>query len=650
MKNSIKHTKLYNRNQHSYKDIYIKLTYIIILGFASLACERDKTNKTKRMESLPIKAKDSHTFVDESSARTAHLHLMLNVDFDTKTLSGEAIYTLKSNNNKTNLTLDTKDLDIKSIKNHANEDLSFSLGPYDSILGQSLKITLQPDTEKVRIVYSTKADAAALQWLEPSQTAGKKLPMLFSQSQAILARTWIPIQDSPAIRFSYSAEISVPQNLLPLMSATNPISKKDSGSYYFEMKKPIPAYLMALAVGDFVFDSLGVRTGVYAEPALIERASYEFSPMESMLEVAENLYGSYQWERFDVLVLPPSFPFGGMENPMLTFATPTILAGDRSLISLIAHELAHSWSGNLVTNATWEDFWLNEGFTVYFEMRIMEALYGKDYVDMLVQLSYQELLSEIKEMKKNGMNKDTHLKLDLKGREPDEAVTGIAYDKGYFFLVELERLVGRPAFDDFLEKYFEKHAFKSMDTESFILYAGQQLFAANGKATDDDFFRQWIYNEGLPASFSVKTAERFGKVRDVLERWGKSGTLPEADSAWSTHEYVYFINNLPPSLSFAQMRQLDLVFGFGNSSNAEIFAAWGVHIIANKYSPHYQQLEHFLVQTGRRKFLMPLYKELLKDEQGKKMALAIYQKAMPNYHAVSRKSIEELLYIKKEDL
>ncbi|MBL0317256.1 MAG: hypothetical protein IPP69_16430 [Flavobacteriales bacterium] len=300
----------------------------------------------------------------------------------------------------------------------------------------------------VEIDYKTSPDAEALLWVE-----GEK-PFLFTQSQAILARTWVPCQDSPGVRITYNADVTVPSDLMALMSAENPQQKSSDGKYHFKMDQPIPSYLMALAVGDVVFREIGPRTGVYAIPSLADAAANEFSDMQKMVDEAEKLYGSYVWGRYDLLILPPAFPFGGMENPKLTFATPTIIAGDKSLVSLVAHELAHSWSGNLVTNSTWDDFWLNEGFTVYFEQRIMEAVYGRERSEMLATLSRQDLDATIADISTSEHPEDSKLKLALEGRSPDDGMTDIAYNKGYFFLRLIEETVGRERFDKFLKVFY----------------------------------------------------------------------------------------------------------------------------------------------------------------------------------------------------
>ena len=364
-----------------------------------------------------------------------------------------------------------------------------------------------------------------MQWLSAQQTASKNNPFLFTQSEAILARSWVPCQDSPSIRFTYDAEVTVPANLLALMSASNPREKNTTGIYQFAMRQPIPSYLLALSVGDIKFHEISQRSGIYAEPSLVDTAAWEFADLEKMIAGAEALYGKYRWDQYDVIVLPPSFPFGGMENPRLTFATPTILAGDRSLTSLIAHELAHSWSGNLVTNATWDDFWLNEGFTVYFEHRIMEKLYGRDYSEMLALLALQDLHETVDDMKAKNLYGDTKLKLNLVGRNPDEGVTDIAYDKGYFFLRSIEEQHGRDKFDGFVKDYFNENAFKAMDTDGFIAYLKNYYQTKYSITIEDSFLNAWIFTEGLPANCPKPVSTRFEKVDDFSQQWKNSGKL-----------------------------------------------------------------------------------------------------------------------------
>lgn len=380
------------------------------------------------------------------------------MDFEQHRISGVATWTVENKARAAVLHLDTYELTIDSVTVNGKK-VPHSLDAPSAQLGSRLNIPVGADAGQVAIWYKTSNKATALQWLEPAQTLGEKYPYLYTQSESIYARTWIPCADGPGIRFTYNARVTVPQGLMALMSAENPQLRNDSGIYHFKMEQPVPAYLMALAAGDINFAAIDGRTGVYAEPAMLEKSQYELAEVGKMVTTAESLYGPYRWGRYDVLVLPPGFPLGGMENPRLTFSTPTIIAGDRSLVSLIAHELAHSWSGNLVTNATWEDFWLNEGFTVYFECRIMEAMMGADYADMLWELGYQDMEGTVNSIGKE--SKDTWLKLDLATRHPDDGLTDIAYEKGAHFLRLIEERTGRAKMDTFLRHYFDTHAFKT---------------------------------------------------------------------------------------------------------------------------------------------------------------------------------------------
>ena len=371
---------------------------------------------------------DPHSFARPNETRVTHVALDLTADFTQRRLRGTARLTIDRPSpgvsrapNAPALVLDTRALTIKRVADDQGAPLAFELGGEQPFLGQPLTITLGDKTTAVTIEYETSPDAAAVQWLAPEQTSGKKLPFLFTQGQAILTRTWIPTQDSPGIRQTYEAIIRVPRTMRAVMSA-GPAGEPAVGAdgnvaYAFRMEQPIPPYLIALAIGDITVKPIGKRSAVYAEPAVIDRAVAEFAEVEGMIAAAERLYGPYRWGVYDILVLPPSFPYGGMENPRLTFATPTILAGDKSLVSLVAHELAHSWSGNLVTNAAWDDFWINEGFTTYLESRIMEELRGKRYADMLRQLGRQDLAQAIADAG-GPESPDTRLRLPLGRTRP----------------------------------------------------------------------------------------------------------------------------------------------------------------------------------------------------------------------------------------
>jgi len=615
------------------------MKYLILSLTAILICCQPSDEKK-----IEIMQPDPHSFSMPNKAKVTHLRWNAKVDFSRKVIDATAHWLVQFNPGVDEIVLDTKALLIRDVKLNGGEQTKFILENADSLLGQALRISIKDDAKSISISYETQEGAEALQWLQPQQTEGKKQPFLFTQSQAILARSWIPCQDSPGIRFTYEADVNVPRELLALMSASNPQVKNETGNYHFEMKQPIPSYLLALSVGDVEFKPVSTRAGIYAEPSVLDSAVWEFADLEKMIKGAEDLYGAYLWERYDVLVLPPSFPFGGMENPRLTFATPSILAGDRSLTSLIAHELAHSWSGNLVTNRTWNDFWLNEGFTVYFEHRIMEKLYGRDYAEMLALLSLQDLRETIQSLKDDNLYTDTKLKLELEGRNPDDGVTDIAYNKGYFFLRLLEEMYGREKFDSFLKQYFSSNAFKSLDTQNFIDDIKKYYLDTFKIDLDDALFGQWIFMEGLPATCPVPRSGRFDEVDEVIARWKDGELLSEKTSKdWSTHEWLHFLKNLPDSLTETQMNHLDTFGHFTASGNAEITTLWLVKVIRHQYSPAYARLEEFLIHTGRRKFLVPLYTELLETEEGTRRAIEIYRKARPNYHFVATNTFDKMV-------
>lgn len=617
-----------------------KIFFSISLLFL-FACRQTTTNNNKVVTDS-IKTVDVHSFSKPDSAVVKHLNLDLKVDFANQILTGKATWTIENPAKANEVIFDSRQLNIEKITLGKEEKATtFSLGKDVKFLGKALMVKIDDNTTQVNIYYSTSKNAAALQWLNPQQTAGKKFPFLFTQSEAILARTWIPCQDSPGIRFTYNATVTVPKALLALMSAENPQEKNQTGVYRFTQPHAIPSYLMALAVGDMAFKATDKRSGIYAEPSVLAKASYEFADMGKMITEAEKLYGDYRWGRYDVLVLPPSFPFGGMENPMLTFATPTVIAGDRSLVSLIAHELAHSWSGNLVTNATWNDFWLNEGFTVYFERRILEKLYGKEEVEMHDVLGYQGLQSTLDDLGKD--NPDTRLKADFTDRDPDLGVSDIAYEKGAIFIKHIENTVGKETFDEFLRGYFAKHAFHSVTTEQFLADLNKNLIKGNEDLAKEINADEWIYKPGLPAHTAPVSAN-FVKIDSIINAWKIKKNVDGLKSKiTSTNQILYFISHIPAIITTDDMAKMDKEFGFTNSGNAEIQCAWYTLAVREKYEPAYPNTEKFLISVGRRKFILPIYKELIKSPEGKTWAQKIYKKARPNYHSVAFNTVDELL-------
>ncbi len=610
-----------------------RAAFFLALPLLVLACRNEQPAPAAKPQAAV--SRDPHSFSRPDEVRVEHIVLDLGVDFAKKQLAGTATLRVRNETNANTLVLDTNGLEIRRVTlQPGNTPAQFKLGAEDPIRGRALEIPIDANTENVAIDYASSPGARALQWLEPAMTAGKKHPFLLSQSQAILARSWVPCQDTPGVRFTYDATIRVPKPLLAVMSADNPQARNEEGVYRFSMKHPIPSYLLALAVGDLEFRPFDTRSGVYAEPEVIERAAAEFSDIPEMMHAAEEMYGPYRWDRYDVLVLPPSFPYGGMENPKLTFLTPTIIAGDRSLVSLIAHELAHSWSGNLVTNATWNDFWLNEGFTTYFEHRIVEKLYGREYSEMLWLLGVTEVKDELATLPAA----DQSLAVDFSRRDPDE-VPGIVYDKGALFLRLLEETAGRERWDQFLRAYFDKFAFQPMTTPIFVNHLKTALPDVVQKVDID----QWLHGPGLPPNAPKPQSAAFTRVEQAAKAFADGGSVDAIDaSKWSSHEKVHFIQSLPV-LPVGKMAALDQKFRFTESGNSEVLSAWLEKSIDARYKDAYPAIERFLTSQGRRKFLRPIYEKLAKNPEDLAFARRIYATARPTYHPVSQATIDAIL-------
>ena len=594
-----------------------------------------------------MRERDSHSAARPEQVRVTHVALDLRADFAARTLAGRARLSLERAAGATEVVLDTRDLAIESVATPDGAPLQFALAGADRVIGRPLTVRLPADVKEIVVSYRTSPDAAALQWLSPAQTAGKQHPYLFSQGQAILTRTWIPTQDSPGIRQTYSARITVPRELRAVMSAEQltPDGRETAGgrTFEFRLENPVPPYLIALAVGDIDFRSLGPRTGVYTEPSMLAAAANEFADLEQMVTAAEKLLGPYRWGRYDLLVLPPSFPFGGMENPRLTFATPTIIAGDRSLVSLVAHELAHSWSGNLVTNATWRDFWLNEGVTSYVELRLMEAIYGTERAAMLEVLGRSELQEEITRLG-GPTAKDTILHIDLAGRDPDEGMTTVPYDKGAALLRLMEQTVGRERFDAWLRSYFDRYAFQSITTRTFVADVRTRLLNNDEELARRINLDAWIYSPGVPANATMPRAEAFARVEQQARSFAGGAAAASLSTAnWTTQEWQHFLDALPETLTAAQLADLDRTFGLTQRGNSEVLFAWLRIAIRHRYQPAMPALERFLTAQGRRKFLRPLYEDLMKTDWGKAEARRIYAKARPLYHAVATTTLDPIV-------
>lgn len=615
------------------------------LAFA--ACNKDTPEKPKveNVAARKIIKEDKFTYSNYDSVQVSHLDLNLNVDFTRKILSGVATldFTKPDVDAKT-LILDTKGLTITAaeVTNETAESwtpVDYRLSKADAVMGQSLTIPLTKDATRVKISYFTSPDAEGLQWLSPAQTASKKQPFLFSQAQAINARTIAPVQDTPAVRMTYSARLTVPEGIRPLMSASQ--GELIDGAYLFDMPQPIPSYLLAIAAGDLKFKAINDHIGVYAEDYILDAATEEFSETPLMEEANEALYGPYRWGRYDLIVLPPSFPYGGMENPRLSFLTPTLVAGDKSLTNVVAHELAHSWSGNLVTNSSWRDAWLNEGFTSYVENRVMEKLYGERRAVMEQKLAFEDLKRDVDAAEDPRL---TQLKLPKDIKHPDDAFTQVAYVKGQFFLIFLEERFGRAAFDPFLKNWFNDHAFQSVTTEDFLAYLNTNLRQTYPDDVTDSEINQWVYEPGIPATAKNPQSDAFAKVTAQSTRWMNEEITAQdiQTDDWSTHEWLYFLNTLPEGLSQRQFKELDDTFFLTGTQNAETAFAWYMQTIKGNYTDALPAVDKFLTRVGRGKFIYRLYAALGENGQGD-FAEDVYARARPGYHPIAQRRIDDIL-------
>ena len=623
-------------------------TAILLVG-----CKQPNTGATDPNTTSATDAKsgteqvvDEHSYSQPNDVKTTHISMDLKVDPEAKVISGTATLTLEwINKNLKELLLDSRALTIEKVEGEKDgqwTELKFSQAANDDILGSKLTIETPDQPGKVKITYKTSPDASGLQWLTKEMTEGKKVPFMFSQSQQIHARSWVPLQDTPSVRFTYDAHVTAPKDMMVLMSADNDPKAARDGDYSFKMEQPIPSYLLAIAAGDLVFQSTGARSGVWAEPGMAPKAAKEFEDTEKMIDAASALYGPYRWDRYDILVLPPSFPYGGMENPRLTFATPTVITGDKSLVALVAHELAHSWSGNLVTFSSPKDAWLNEGFTTYVQSRITEALYGKEMKDMENIIDREEVAQEYKIIKPEMQ------RLALKPenlKNPDDSSSATVYAKGAWFLQFLEERFGRETFDAYLKGYFDHFAFQSISTKQMLDYMKANLIDKYpGKVTMAEV-NEWVYEPGIPKDAPKTVSAKFDAVDKARTAFIANGTLPakaETDK-WITQEWSYFLDKLPTKLSVEQMTALDNAFKLTGTPNGEIAMRWYPLAVRSGYTAANAELAKFTERVGRRKLIMPIYNELVKTPEGLTLAKEIFAKAKPSYHPITTGSVQKAI-------
>jgi len=583
---------------------------------------------------------DPHSWCDDAQPVAVHLDLDWRVDFDARTLAGRA--TLRFREPAAGpLDLDARDLAVDDVVTLSGEAVPWSVAETEDIRGDRLRLELPAGTEGVVVTYETSPGAVALGWLEPQQTAGGTQPFMFTQCQPIHARTIVPCQDTPRHRVTYTASVTVPEPLVAVMSAAGKGSTPaaDGGTTWrFEMPQAIPTYLLALAVGNLAEADLGPRSRVYAEPETVEKAAWEFAEVESMIDAAERLFGPYVWDRFDMLVMPPAFPYGGMENPRLTFLTPTLLAGDRSQVNVVAHELAHSWTGNLVTNATMNDFWLNEGFTVYAERRILEEIYGRDYADLQGVIRRNALQVHLDQFGPGSAY--TKLRTELAGIDPDEVYSLVPYEKGAQFVLLLEDAVGREAFDAFLLDYIEAFRFQSITTDEFIAFLERRLPGVLDRIDG----RRWIFEPDMPGNELPVASAKVEHIRELAGGWS-DGARPSAEDAatWSADEWQLYLQDLPRTLPEADCRWLDETFDLTARGNYEILVEWLTIAAASAYAPVLPRVREVLTDVGRMKYLKPLYGALADNPETVAFAREVFADVAESYHPLSRGSVSGII-------
>jgi len=577
---------------------------------------------------------DPHSYADLSQGVVNHVDWKVEVDFEGKVLAGVATLSFVDAVSR-EVDLDSRELTIESVSTHAGTSCGFEVEESEGFMGNRLRVTVPEATSELTFVYRTAPTASALQWLAPEHTSGGALPFLFTQCQAIHARSVLPIQDTPKARFTFHAEISVPDSLAVVMAAAPGEAHEPSGgrkSFSFDMPQPIPSYLLAFAVGNIVSKDVGPRCTVYAEPEVVEKAAWEFADADKMLQAAEGLFGKYPWERFDFLVMPPAFPYGGMENPRLTFLTPTLLAGDRSMVNVLAHELAHSWTGNLVTNATMNDFWLNEGFTVWAERRILERLEGEESVALHANIGRNGLEGALKAFAEKPQW--THLKTDLEGVDPDEAYSLVPYEKGFLFVKSMELAAGREAFDAFLLDYIKEFQFTSITTDQFVAFLKKRMPGLYEKVNAD----AWLYAPGIPEGAPTYQSQTLARIKELSRLWKEDGVRPPVAElkGWGAELWQLFLPELPNVLSEEECRWLDEQFDLTANGNSEILAAWLQIGARSNYAPALARLKPFLASVGRMKYVKPLYAALLAGEETAPLARQWYAEYRERYHPIAQ--------------
>jgi len=595
---------------------------------------------------MALSPTDPNSYSRPDLVTTKHLHLDLLVDFEQKVLRGNASLTLeRKNSSATSVLLDVNKLQVSSVVDAVTgAALDFTVDS-PSINGEKLEVKLpsagaEGNQFKIRVSYSTTSGSTALEWLSPEQTAGKQHPFLFSQCEAIHCRSMIPCQDSPSVKATYSAEMKAPSALTVLMSGIRDGEPEpvEGGLAVTRWKQevPIQSYLIAIAVGALESRKIGPRSQVWAEASVVDQSAFDFSETETMLQKAEELCGPYVWGIYDVLVLPPSFPFGGMENPCLTFATPTLLSGDKSNADVIAHEIAHSWTGNLVTNVNFEHFWLNEGFTVFTERKIVGRMHGEPARHFSAILGWKDL-QETVEVVMGPTNPFTALVPRLAGADPDDAFSVVPYEKGSTFLWYLEDLVGgADVFEPFLKSYYNNFAHKSIDSDQFKAFFLEKFSGV--EAVKEIDWDTWLHKPGMPIykpKFDDSLARACWDLAAAWQGWDPStpANFEQDYNAFSAKQKSEFFWTLMKDngLSHPKLEAMAKMYKMDDCSNVEVEFKWIRLGLAAKWEKAVEPALRLATVQGRMKFVRPLYRDLYAWEEKRQQAIDTFKAHRTQY-------------------
>ncbi|KAI8894300.1 peptidase family M1-domain-containing protein, partial [Globomyces pollinis-pini] len=587
---------------------------------------------------------DPNSYANTHEIVITHAHLNWNINFNQKLITGSVELSFKAITHGVSLILlDTRYLSIKSISDTESTDVKFQYLENHSKFGTPLQIQLNhplQSNEAIKLVieYQTTDNCTALQWLDKNQTIGKQYPYLFSQCQAIHARSIIPCQDTPGIKFTYSAKVTVERPFVALMSAVQ--TNHTGDTFTFEQKTAIPSYLIAIAVGKLEGIKVGPRTTVWSEPEVVKSAAWEFEETELFIKAGEDLLTPYEWGIYDLLILPPSFPYGGMENPCLTFVTPSLIAGDRSLVDVVAHELAHSWMGNLVTNKNWEHFWLNEGFTVFIERKILGRIYGEPFRNFHAILGVKDLQDSVDDFGEAEAHY-TCLCPKLANESPDDAYSSVPYEKGFNFLIYLETLLGGSViFEKFIKAYVVEFSHKSITTDDFKMFL-YQYFTNQKETLDKVQWNDWLHKPGMPIVTNLFDDSLVKSSQDLAKRWNEHSksldlfTKSEFDT-FTSNQKVMFLETLSQyeALDTTVMDQLEKAYNLNDYKNCEIKFSW--QMLCLKFNAQFivPHVIDFVTSMGRMKYVRPLYKSLYRSKGGSDVAVKTFQSHRQFYHPI----------------